>query len=139
MKHRDLNLSGIKRLARELYKKSGPKRRIFGLIGNLGAGKTTFTKTLAEAMGIKDAKSPTFVIVHCYRKSKKSLYHIDLYRLDKVNQLAPLGIEEMLADEDSLVAIEWVDKFPSIAKLCDTIITFEITKNNKRNVTVTNN
>lgn len=139
MKHRDLNLSGIKRLARDLYKKSGPKRRIFGLVGNLGAGKTTFTKALAEAMGIKDAKSPTFVIVHCYRKAKKSLYHIDLYRLDKAKQLAPLGIEEMLADENGLVAIEWVDKFPSIAALCDTIITFEITKDNKRNVTVTNN
>jgi tRNA threonylcarbamoyladenosine biosynthesis protein TsaE len=139
MTHRNLNLSGIKQLARKLYKQSGPKRRIFGLVGNLGSGKTTFTKALAQAMGIKDAKSPTFVIVHCYRKAKKSLYHIDLYRLDKVKQLVPIGLEEILADKDSLVAIEWVDKFPSVAKLCDCLITFEITKDNKRNVTVTNN
>lgn len=139
MKHRNLTLAGIKQLARKLYKQSGPKRRIFGLVGNLGAGKTTFTKALAESMGITNAKSPTFVLIHCYRKGKKSLYHIDLYRLDKIKQLAPLGLEEVLADKESLVAIEWVDKFPSIAKLCDTIITFEITKDNKRNVTVTNN
>jgi tRNA threonylcarbamoyladenosine biosynthesis protein TsaE len=139
MKHRNLTLAGIKQLARKIYKQSGPNRRIFGLVGNLGAGKTTFTKALAESMGIKDAKSPTFVLVHCYRKGKKSLYHIDLYRLDNAKQLTPLGLEEMFAEEDSLVAIEWVDKFPLVAKRCDVIINFEITKDNKRNVTVTNN
>jgi tRNA threonylcarbamoyladenosine biosynthesis protein TsaE len=139
MTHRNLSLAGIKQLARKLYKQSGPGRRVFGLAGNLGAGKTAFTKALAEAMGIKDAKSPTFVIIHCYRKAKKSLYHIDLYRLDRVSELAPLGLDEILADEDSLVVIEWIDKFPSLAKRCDVILKFEITKNKKRNVTVTSN
>lgn len=139
MTYRNLTLAGVRQLARQLYKQSGPQRRIFGLVGTLGAGKTTFVKALAETMGIKDAKSPTFVIVHCYRKAKKSLYHIDLYRLEKTRQLAPLELDEILADPEGLVAIEWIDKFPSLAKKCHMIITFEITKDNKRNVTIKNN
>lgn len=139
MTYRNLNLAGVNKLAGEVYKKSGPSSRVFGLIGTLGAGKTAFTKALAQAMGITDAKSPTFVLIHRYEKGKKSLYHIDLYRLDDAKELAPLGIEEILADMESLVVIEWVDKFPELMKKCDTIINFEITKDNKRNVTLKNN
>jgi tRNA threonylcarbamoyladenosine biosynthesis protein TsaE len=139
MTYRNLTLAGIRKLAGDTYKKSGPGRRIFGLVGTLGAGKTAFTKALAQAMGIKDAKSPTFVLVHCYRNGKNSLYHIDLYRLEKKSELIGIGLEEILADEDSLVSIEWVDKFPEVARLCDLIFKFEITEANKRNVTVTTN
>ena len=137
--YRNLNLTGVNKLARTVYKKSGPSNRVFGLIGTLGAGKTAFTKALAEAMGIHDAKSPTFVLIHRYQQAEKSLYHIDLYRLDEEKELEPLGLDEILTDKDSLVVIEWVDKFPILIKQCDTLIKFEITKNNTRNVTITNN
>ena len=139
MKHSDLTLKGLERLARDLYKKSGPGQRIFGLVGPLGAGKTAFVKALASHMGIKKAKSPTFTVVHCYQKGAKSLYHVDLYRLDTARQLDAIGLDEMLADEDSLVAIEWADKFPKLMSKCDLVLKFQVQKNKLRNVTVTRN
>ncbi len=142
MQYTNLTLAGVKKLAVSLRKpdklRSKPPR-IFGLTGPLGAGKTTFTKSLAETIGIKNAKSPTFTIVHCYEGPEKSLYHIDLYRLENEKELASLGLEEILEDEGNLVAIEWVDKFPKLMDQCDCLLNFEITKDNKRNVTVTHN
>lgn len=138
MTYRNLNLAGVKKLAAMVYKKSGPSCRVFGLIGTLGAGKTAFTKALAHSMGIKDAKSPTFVLIHCYVQGKKSLYHIDLYRLEKHAELEPLGLDEIINETNSIVVIEWVDKFPQLMKKCDLLIKFEITKDNNRNVTITN-
>jgi tRNA threonylcarbamoyladenosine biosynthesis protein TsaE len=139
MKHRNLTLSGLKKLAVSLARQANPKYRVFGLVGPLGAGKTTFIKAMSDALGIRNAKSPTFTIVHCYNGSKGSLYHVDLYRLEKVKELEAIGLDEMLSEADSLVAIEWVDKFPKVMDKCDAIITFEITKDNKRNVTVSKN
>lgn len=139
MTYKKLSLSGLEKLARDLSKKSGPENRVFGLIGPLGSGKTTFTKALAQSLGILNAKSPTFTIVHCYNKGGKSLYHVDLYRLEKVSELRAVGLEEILADENSLVVIEWVDKFPSLVSQCDTLIKFEVLKDNLRNVTVISN
>lgn len=136
MRYHKLTLAKVQQLAKKIYKESGPNRRVIGLVGTLGSGKTTFTKALAEAMGVKDAKSPTFVVMHCYLKAGKSLYHLDLYRLEKAKELEALGLDEILEDEENLMVIEWVDKFPQLAKRCDLIITFEITKDNKRNVTV---
>jgi tRNA threonylcarbamoyladenosine biosynthesis protein TsaE len=139
MKYKNLTLQGIEKLAKELYRKSGGEYRVFGLVGPLGSGKTTFTKALAANIGVRNAKSPTFVVVHCYQKGKKSLYHIDLYRLEKARELDALGIDEIMADQDSLVAIEWIDKFPKLMEKCDAIVKFEVLKDNLRNVTVTNN
>jgi tRNA threonylcarbamoyladenosine biosynthesis protein TsaE len=141
MTYRNLTLSGLGKLAGSMVAPSQAqkKARVFGLVGPLGAGKTTFTQAMAKALGIDNAKSPTFTIVHCYNGPKKSLYHVDLYRLEKDRELDALGLDEILTDSDNLMAIEWADKFPQILKRCDTIITFEITKDKKRNVTVKNN
>jgi tRNA threonylcarbamoyladenosine biosynthesis protein TsaE len=139
MKHKNLNLAGVKKLAANLYKNSGPKNRIFGLVGPLGSGKTTFVKALAKAFGENYAKSPTFTIVHCYKAKGRSLYHIDLYRLNKVKELDAIGLDEMIDEPDSVAAIEWADKFPSVMKRCHKIISFEVLKGNLRNVTVKNN
>ncbi|MBX4188351.1 MAG: tRNA (adenosine(37)-N6)-threonylcarbamoyltransferase complex ATPase subunit type 1 TsaE [Candidatus Doudnabacteria bacterium] len=108
-------------------------------MGPLGAGKTTFVQALGRALGIGNAKSPTFTIVHCYNGRKKSLYHIDLYRLESNRELDAIGLNEILSAEENIVAIEWVDKFPKLMKKCDFLIELKITKNNKRNVTVTHN
>lgn len=138
MTHKNLTLKGLKKLARRLAKSSEPNNRVFGLIGPLGAGKTTFVKELGQALGIGNAKSPTFTIVHCYNGPGKSLYHIDLYRLEKDREIDAIGLDEILEDAESLVAIEWADKFPGIMERCDSIIKFEITKDNKRNVAIEN-
>jgi tRNA threonylcarbamoyladenosine biosynthesis protein TsaE len=139
MKYPDLDLKGVRALAKKLAGQAGNKHRIFGLVGPLGAGKTAFTQAMAQAMGAEGAKSPTFTLVHCYQGRLKSLYHMDLYRLEKEKELDALGLDDILADGQNVACIEWADKFPSLLKKCDTIIKFEVMKNDRRNVTVTSN
>lgn len=80
------------------------------LSGNLGAGKTTFVRGLAEGLGIdpREVSSPTFTIVHEYRGGRLTLYHADLYRLERT-ATEDVGLEEMGA-ADGVLAIEWPDR-----------------------------
>ena len=80
------------------------------LSGNLGAGKTAFVRGLAAGLGIdpEEVSSPTFTIVHEYRGGRLTLYHADLYRLDRV-ATDDLGLEEM-GVADGVLAIEWPDR-----------------------------
>ena len=80
------------------------------LSGDLGTGKTTFVRGLAEGLGIDpgEVSSPTFTLVHEYRGGRLALYHADLYRLDKA-ATGDLGLEE-LGVQDGVLAIEWPDR-----------------------------
>jgi tRNA threonylcarbamoyladenosine biosynthesis protein TsaE len=80
------------------------------LSGDLGAGKTTFVRGLAAGLGIDpdQVTSPTFTLVHEYRDGRLTLYHADLYRLDKA-ATADLGLEE-LGVSDGVLAIEWPER-----------------------------
>ena len=80
------------------------------LAGDLGAGKTTFVRGLAEGLGLDPAlvSSPTFTIVHEYRGGRLTLYHADLYRLEKT-ATDDVGLEE-LGVRDGVLAIEWPDR-----------------------------
>ena len=83
------------------------------LRGDLGAGKTTLVKGIAEgfhAASADDVTSPTFTLVHEYRGPKVNLYHIDLYRIDTPRQLETLGVDDLIA-ENSILLIEWGEKF----------------------------
>lgn len=102
-------------IAGNLAKKS--KSRIFALTGNLGAGKTTFVQGFAKELGIKEKIiSPTFILIrqHDIPNTTKTLYHIDLYRLDHVKNLGQLGLNEILSDPDNIVFIEWADRYDSL-------------------------
>ncbi len=80
------------------------------LSGNLGAGKTAFVRGIAAGLGIDpdDVSSPTFTLVHEYRGGRLTLYHADLYRLERA-AADELGLEE-LGVGDGVLAIEWPDR-----------------------------
>lgn len=90
---------------------------VVGLQGDLGAGKTTLIKGIASGLGLENTsqvKSPTFVIFHIYN-ARVSIYHFDLYRLNKESDLDGIGIEEFLADPEAVSLVEWIDKIPSVS------------------------
>ena len=101
-------------LGRELGR-TLPRQALVLLIGNLGAGKTTLVKGIAEGRGAvarDEVSSPTFTLIHEYGQPV-TVYHIDLYRLEEARQVAGLGIDELL-DRDALVLIEWGERFPQL-------------------------
>ncbi len=92
------------------------------LRGDLGAGKTTLVKGIAAALGAAEADavtSPTFTLVHAYTGAKVNLYHLDLYRLETERELLTVGLEEMAAEPDALVLVEWGEKFASVVERAD--------------------
>jgi tRNA threonylcarbamoyladenosine biosynthesis protein TsaE len=94
------------KLARELKKGS-----VVALVGDLGSGKTVFTKGIAEGLGVKNPRyvnSPTFVIIKEY-KGKLPLYHFDIYRLNKSTVLDSESYGEYFYG-DGVTVIEWADK-----------------------------
>src|SRR5580698_1695192 len=91
-----------------------PKRAVVLLIGNLGAGKTTLAKGIISGLGVaepEDVVSPTFTLIHEYGEGR--VYHIDLYRLDRAEEAATLGLDEIF-DREAVVLIEWGERFPQL-------------------------
>ena len=96
---------------RELGRQLKPPVLIL-LTGELGAGKTTFTKGIVSGAGAAsedDVTSPTFTLVHKYGGGGR-VYHVDLYRIGDFHDLETLGLEDVLA-EPGIVIVEWPDKF----------------------------
>lgn len=95
----------------ELGKKLGQKALkgdIYCIKGDLGVGKTVFTKGVAAGLGIKeDITSPTFTIVNVY-EGKFTLYHFDVYRIGSIEQMEDIGYEEMFFG-DGICIIEWAE------------------------------
>ena len=97
------------------------------LKGDLGAGKTAFTKGLAKALGCDDViTSPTFTILNEHYGKILNLYHFDMYRIDDESELKELGFDEFICKKDGVCAIEWFEKTPSI--LPSDAILVDITK-----------
>jgi tRNA threonylcarbamoyladenosine biosynthesis protein TsaE len=89
---------------------------IVGLYGELGSGKTTFMKYLAESLGVEEIiQSPTFVIMKKYElRNLDFLIHIDAYRIDKEEEMLNLGWQEITADPKNIVCIEWPERISGI-------------------------
>jgi tRNA threonylcarbamoyladenosine biosynthesis protein TsaE len=138
-------------LGRKLVRHLSPPKTVV-LRGDLGAGKTTLVKGIAAALGAaepEEVTSPTFTLIHEYAGRGVGplnapddtgetvlLYHLDLYRIETQQQLDTLGIEE-LATPESLVLIEWGEKFPSLAAQSDGEIAIEILPGEERRITLT--
>lgn len=100
---------------------------IIVLRGDLGAGKTTLAKGIVEgfqAASAQDVTSPTFTLVHEHRGPRAILYHIDLYRIDTERELETLALDDLIAP-DSILLIEWGEKFPHLERYRDMEITLE--------------
>lgn len=106
------------------------------LRGDLGAGKTTLVKGIAEgfsAASQDDVTSPTFTLIHEYRGSNIIVYHIDLYRVDTPRELETLALDDLVAD-NSILLIEWGEKFPNLVRDCDMEITLQRMGENERKI-----
>jgi len=125
-------------LGRSLAEMLTPPRLVV-LRGDLGAGKTTLVKGIAQgfhAASEEDVTSPTFTLVHEYRGPTANLYHIDLYRVDTPRQLETLGLDDLLAG-NAVLLIEWGDKFPRFQRERDVEIVLENIGETARRVRIT--
>jgi tRNA threonylcarbamoyladenosine biosynthesis protein TsaE len=101
-------------LGRQLAKML-PDRGVILLIGELGAGKTTLAKGIVEGRGVasgEDVSSPTFNLIHEYGQPV-GIYHVDLYRLNTLDEARRLGLEELF-EQPALVLLEWGERFPEL-------------------------
>ena len=112
--------------------------RMIILRGDLGAGKTTIVKGIAEGFSAarqEDVTSPTFTLIHEYHGLDVKVYHIDLYRVDTPRQLETLGLDDLIA-ENSILLIEWGEKFARFVRERDVEITLERAGEDERRVRV---
>lgn len=113
---------------------------VLGLVGGLGAGKTTFVQGLAQGLKINTKIiSPTFILMRSYANPEgKNLFHIDLYRLEGEieKELTHLGVEEFWEKRDNIVVIEWADKAFDLLPKNTIWINFEGNADEKRKITV---
>ena len=138
--------AGTIRVGGEIAKLLTPPKFLI-LKGDLGAGKTTLVKGIAEALDAAEpdeVTSPTFTLMHEYEGTRHEhgkdetvmLYHLDLYRIEQERQLDSLGLDE-IATPDSIVLVEWGDKFPSVAKRSNGEIVMTTTGGDSRRITLT--
>jgi tRNA threonylcarbamoyladenosine biosynthesis protein TsaE len=109
------------------------------LRGDLGAGKTTLVKGIADGFGAAsadDVTSPTFTLIHEYRGPRAALYHIDLYRVDTERELETLGLDDLM-EPTSILLIEWGEKFPRFVRERNLEIVLERLDENQRRILVT--
>jgi len=109
------------------------------LRGDLGAGKTTLVKGIAEGFGAAradDVTSPTFTLVHEYRGPDVILYHVDLYRIDTQRELETLGLDDLLAP-NCILLIEWGEKFPRLQREQNLEIALERVAETERRIVLT--
>lgn len=110
--------------------------RIFVLSGNLGAGKTTLIKELCQQIGYSgNVSSPTFSIINEYGMDKKTIYHMDLYRLEDIHEALEIGIEEYLYS-GSYCFIEWAEVIIPILPLPFVVIEINTVSECSRNIYV---
>lgn len=133
-------------LAEALLDVEVEKPLIFCLTGELGAGKTYFTKGLASALGITGIRSPTFVLMKKFiikskgsldrEKGKKYFYHVDCYRMYDQKDAKLIGLDKILQDSHAIVAIEWAERIGEIIPKPYWRVKFRYEGEEKRGITI---
>ncbi len=116
---------------------------VFGLIGDLGSGKTAFVQALARILGITGpVTSPTFVIQKIYplervnqRYPWRQLIHLDCYRLERSAELSALGWSDWVRDPANLILVEWAERVTTLLPRDSTLITFTVINPTTRKLT----
>lgn len=126
-------------------------KNVLALYGDLGSGKTTFSQGIGKALGITNRMvSPTFIVVRSYKLQVISdelpsalrstpfanLYHIDLYRIEKPEEVIDLGILDFARDPKNLVVIEWAEKMAKYLPEKRVDVKFEYVDEEKRKITI---
>lgn len=112
--------------------------RICCLYGELGAGKTVFTQGFAKGLGLLSRLvSPTFIIIRRYdlENYAQYFYHVDLYRLQKMEDIESLGLNEIFGDKDAIIVIEWADRLGIHLPKSRIDIHFKISSDGERVIT----
>jgi len=100
----------------EQWGRDGQPGWVIGLTGDLGAGKTQLVKGLARGLGIAGRiQSPTFALVNEYTGGRLPLAHLDLYRLETLEQIIGAGLEEYFTRPTGITVIEWCERWPAFA------------------------
>ncbi|HZQ19069.1 MAG TPA: tRNA (adenosine(37)-N6)-threonylcarbamoyltransferase complex ATPase subunit type 1 TsaE [Terriglobales bacterium] len=124
-------------VGKELVSLLSPPKLVV-LTGDLGAGKTTLVKGIAQgfhAASEENVTSPTFTLIHEYRGPSASLYHIDLYRIDTPRELDTLALDDLMTGS-SVLLLEWGEKFPRFQRECDLEICLERISQDERRIKV---
>jgi tRNA threonylcarbamoyladenosine biosynthesis protein TsaE len=110
------------------------------LYGELAAGKTTFTQGLGQFFGINRIVSPTFIIMRQYPVTNhqvvKTFYHLDLYRLNSVEEIRAFDVDEIWSDPSNLLVIEWPEKFRDVLPKKRFDIYFKANGENERQIRI---
>ena len=127
-----LDLVGLAELA-SLIVQSLPSGIVLGLVGTLGAGKTTFVQSIAQAAQIdaEEVTSPTFTLLQSH-SGKITLHHLDVYRLADEDEFLELGVEELFEDPMAWTLIEWADRMQSVLPSDAVWIHLELTDHDER-------
>lgn len=110
------------------------------LFGDLGTGKTTFTKGIAKHFGLKEItiKSPTYTFIRKHEAHGRNIYHIDLYRLNHIDELLLQEIEELIENPKNIIIIEWADRMEKYLPEHRINIYLEYIDDKRRNIRSTN-
>ena len=121
----------------EEFAKKLKKGDVIAYEGEMGAGKTAFTRGLCRGLGIdeKDVSSPTFAIVNEYHGDEITLYHFDMYRIETMDDLFETGFFDYM-DGNSILAIEWSENIYSALPTNSIYVTIEKDENNENKRTI---
>jgi len=109
---------------------------VVALVGELGTGKTTFVKGLAQSFFIpEEILSPSFLLARTYR-GKRTLHHLDLYRVRDIEELVEVGLTDLLPPEEGVTAVEWADRFPQIIPKDAVWVVLEHEGGDRRKITI---